>query len=250
MCSLVLTAGAEAGAWTKRKYEGLFIGGVGLHWLDPHDLPANHGHRKLEYSAYLEFGLTDRITLVGRGGYQELSDRLRPAKSKPLPPRTGFGGLEAGVRVGLMNRGRWASSAQVMAGIPGSGENWINEEFGARGGDVDLRLQLGRAVGEGAFIEASTGVRLRGEEAADELRLDLTAGADFLFGTDVMIQTYSVWSLGNPIEADRYTGHRVQTSLLVPVGEANTLQFSALTSFSQQRMSEEFAVTFSLWRSF
>jgi hypothetical protein len=152
---------AQAGAWTKRQHDGLFIGGLAMHWLDPFDQPARFGTLKIETFAYVEYGLTDRITLVGRGAVQQLFDRVQPAKKKRPPPRTGIGGLEAGVRIGLFERGRWASSLQVMAGIPGSGENWNNEAFGARGGDVDLRVQIGRSIGQSGFIEVATGMRLR-----------------------------------------------------------------------------------------
>jgi len=248
--ALGLTAGAEAGAWTKRKHEGLFIAGLGVHWLDPYDQPANHGQRKAEASIYVEYGVTDRITLVGRGAYQQLHDRLRPIKKKPAPPRSGFGGLELGARLHLIARGSWTSSVQVLAGIPGSGENWINEDFGARGGDVDIRAQLGRSLGGGAFVEAAAGVRLRGVDAADEIRLDLTAGRRFLFGTRWMMQSYSVWTTGADRSQPGYTGHRVQASILIPVGRANTAQISVLTTINQRRMSEETAFIASVWRSF
>jgi hypothetical protein len=248
--TLLTSSGAEAGAWTKRKYDGLFIAGLGVHWLDPYDRPANQGHLKAELSVYLEYGLTDRITLVGRGAVQQLHHRIRPTKKKPAPPQSGIGGLELGARIGLMQRAAWASSVQVMAGIPGSGENWINEAFGARGGDVDIRAQLGRSLGTSAFIEAAAGVRLRGEGASNEVRLDLTAGCDFILGTRLMMQTYSVWALGPSQIGPSYTGHRLQASLLAPTRGANMAQISVLTTVNKQRMREETAFIASVWRSF
>lgn len=248
--TLLTSSGAEAGAWTKRKHEGLFIAGLGMHWLDPFDRPANQGHLKAEFSVYLEYGLTDRITLVGRGAYQQLHDRTRPTKKKPAPPQSGIGGLELGARINLVQRAAWASSVQVMAGIPGSGENWINQAFGARGGDVDIRAQLGRSLGESAFIEAAAGMRLRGEGASDEVRLDVTAGCDFILGARLMMQTYSVWASGPSQIGPAYTGHRLQASLLIPIRGANTAQISVLTTVSKQRMSEETAFIASVWRNF
>ncbi len=250
VCVLVFPASADAGAWTKRKYEGLLIAGLGAHWLDPHARPASLGTIKLEASLYAEFGLTDRITLVGRGGYQQVFDRRQPLKKALPPPRAGFGGLALGARVGLVGRGRWASSLQVMAGIPGSGENWINEAFGARGGDLDLRLQLGRSIGGHGFVAVSTGARFRGEGVANEARLDISAGCDFVFNTRVMVQSYSVWALGGNPAQPAYSGHRLQVSLLLPVGQANSVQLSVLRTMNQQRMSDEFAVMASVWRSF
>lgn len=250
IAGLALPASAEAGAWTKRKYEGLVIAGLGMHWLDPYAQPANRGHLKIEASLYVEFGLTDRITLVGRGAFQQLHQRITAFKKKPAPPVSGIGGIELGARVQLLQRGRWAVAGQVMAGIPGSGENWINQAFGARGGDVDTRLLVGRSIGEGAFVELSAGMRHRGDNASDEIRVDLTAGSDFLFGTRVMAQTYSVWAVDSDRQHVSYTGHRFQASLLLPTSGKSMVQISALTTVNQQRMSEEFAVTASIWRSF
>jgi hypothetical protein len=248
--ALALSAGAEAGAWTKRKHEGLFIAGLGVHWLNPTDQNINNRRLKAEASLYVEFGLTDRITLVGRGAYQQLHEMVIPLKKKPPPPRAGFGGMEVGARVNLLQRGRWAASAQVSAGIPGSGENWINEDFGARGGGVDVRAQLGRSVGDAAFLEAAVAVRLRGEDTSEEVRLDLTAGCDFIFGTRVMLQSYSVWAMGVSGERPAYASHRIQASILIPAGRANTAQFSLLSTMHQQSMSEETAFIAALWRSF
>lgn len=240
---------ADAGAWTKRKHEGLFISGLGFHWLNAQSQPGATDSTKLEASLYLEYGLTDRVTLVARGGYQEIH-QAEVGSTEPARKLTGFGGLEVGARIGVLDRERWAGALQILAGIPGSGENWINEAFGARGGDLDIKAQLGRSLGDSAFVEVGSGIRLRGEEAANELRFNATAGCDFVWNTSVMVQTYSVWALDGNRTQPAYSGHRVQASLLVPIWQQNTLQISTLRTVARQDMSEETAVLVSIWRDF
>lgn len=255
----VLAAPAQAGAWTKRQYEGLFITGVGLHWLEPAIANGPPDQLKREAFLYFEYGLSERITLLGRGAYQEMRDltprQAPPAKLKKKPVRTGrirtgIGGLELGARLRLFEAGRWASSVQIVAGIPGSGENWNNEGFGVGGGDIDTRLQIGRSVGAHGFVEVGFGVRARRGAASDELRVDLSAGCEFVLGTELMVQTYSVWALGSAPGQPAYSGHRLQASWLLPIWGRHSFQLSALTTLTENQMSREVAVMAALWSRF
>lgn len=166
-------------------------------------------------------------------------------------PETGLGGIEAGLRVQILQRGRWALSAQAAAGIPGTGENRNNDRFGEGGGSVELRVQAGRSFGRSTFVNASLGVRSLPNSRRDEMRLDLTAGTHVMRGVRVMAQTYSVWSLGDvPIRNYSYSGHRAQLSVLWPIDDRRRAQLSALTTLSRTNMSRETAIMASVWRTF
>ena len=250
---------AHAGAWTKRKHEGLLITGMGLHRLEASIADGSSDRLKREAFFYVEFGLAERITVLGRGAYQEMRDltgvQRSPVTLKKKPARTGevrtgWGGLELGGRLRLLDAGRWTSSLQVTAGIPGSGENWNNEGFGVGGGDVDTRIQAGRAIGDRAFVEFGLGVRARLGEVSDELRLDMAAGCGFVRGTDLMVQSYSVWALSATPGQPAYSGHRIQASWLLPVRGRHSLQLSVLTTLAHDEMDRERAVTASVWTRF
>ena len=254
-----LSAPVHAGAWTKRQHEGLFITGMGLHWLEPTNADGPPNRLKREAFLYFEYGLTGRITLQGRGAYQEMRDltalQALPDKLKKKPVRTGriqtgFGGLEFGARLRLIEAGRWASSFQLVAGIPGSGENWNNASFGVGGGDLDARLQIGRSVGDHGFFEVGFGMRARRDVMSDEFRLDMSAGCAFLLGTELMVQTYSVWGLGAAPGQPAYSGHRLQVSWLAPIRGRHSVQLSALTTLAHDQMSREMAVMAALWSRF
>ena len=250
----LVSAPAQAGAWTKRKHEGLFISGLGMHWLEPAVQDTAPDRLKREAFVYFEFGMIDRITLQGRGAYQEMHDlSASPADMREPGNRqtqSGFGGLELGIRYRLADQGRWTSSLQMTAGIPGSGENWNNEGFGVGGGDLDTRLQLGRSVGDDSFVEMGVGFRARRGGASDEVRIDLSAGRNFIWGSELMVQSYSVWALSDQPARPAYFGHRLQTSLLVPLRGESRLQISALTTVAQKNMSRETAVMLSIWNNF
>jgi hypothetical protein len=168
-----------------------------------------------------------------------------------LAPETGVGGLEAGVRYRLVQRDRSVVSAQLMLGLPGSGENWNNLRFGDGGVSADLRLLAGRSFGRSTFVNLSGGVRVLPGDRPDEMRLDLTAGTHIARGIRVMAQTYSVWSLGGGVsDLHGYSGHRAQLSVLWPVDSRRRLQISALTTLGRDNMSRETALIASVWRRF
>lgn len=166
-------------------------------------------------------------------------------------PETGVGGLQAGVRYRLMDRGRFVLSLQAVAGLPGDGENLNNLRFGEGGGSADVRVLAGRSFGRSTFFDLSAGVRLAPDDQADEVRLDMTAGTHVGRGVRVMAQTYSVWSIADRPEAARsYSGHRAQLSVLWPLDSRRRAQLSVLTTLGRDNMSRETALIASVWRSF
>lgn len=168
-----------------------------------------------------------------------------------LPPQSGVGGLEAGVRYKLRHDGRWALAVQGLAGLQGTGENWNNDEFGDGAGSLDLRLQAGRSFGRSTFLSVSGGARVLQGDRPDEVRVDITAGTHVMRGVRVMAQTYSVWSIGTGrYQRHEYSGHRLQLSVLWPIDDVRRAQIAALTTFERDNMSRETAIMASLWRTF
>ena len=65
-------APAHAGAWTRDKGDGLLILGVSIHELLPAPGYDAFDRLKGEWSAYGEYGLSDRLTVVGRAAWQSM----------------------------------------------------------------------------------------------------------------------------------------------------------------------------------
>lgn len=257
----LVSASAEAGAWTRPKGEGLFILGYSLHRLEPGSDQGGRVSLKYEASVYGEFGLSDQLTLVGRAAWQTVADgnvvgvaqsEIASAPSEPASlSQSGVGGIELGARYRLFESGRWVGSVQAVVNVPSSGENQNNDRFGEGVGGLDLRTQLGRSVGQSGFFSLSSGWRTHEGPRPDELRLDLTAGIDVIDGITAMAQTYSVWSLSDQtITNYSYAGHRAQLSILVRLSDSQHGQLSVLSTFAHDNMSEERALMASIWRRF
>jgi hypothetical protein len=247
--------------WTRPPGDRLSITTVSVHRLDSQ--AGRPDLIKEEVAAYGEYGLTPAITLIGRSAVHSLREDV-PVQRRvvvidkkkteiEIPPERefGVGGIELGARVRLRRKGPWVVSAQGVFGVPGSGENQINARFGEGGGDTDLRLQVGRGLGERGFVAASGGWRNRRGADQDEIRLDLTAGRALGRGVHVFVQSYSVWSIEAGAGAPRdYSGHRLQASIVVPVSRRMRLQIGVMGTVRSRDMAREQAALVSLWRRF
>jgi hypothetical protein len=247
--------------WTRPAGDRLTITTVSVHRLDSQ--AGRPDLIKEEVALYGEFGLTSAVTLIARSAVQSLREDV-PVQRRVvvidkkkteilIPPERefGVGGIELGARVRLRRKGPWVVSAQGVFGVQGSGENQINARFGEGGGDTDLRLQVGRGLGEHGFVAASGGWRDRRGADQDEIRLDLTAGRALGRGVHVFVHSYSVWSIQDGAGAPRdYSGHRLQASLVLPVSRRMRLQIGVLGTVRSRDMAREQAALVSLWRRF
>jgi protein XagA len=241
----VLAAGAcvpaQAGAWTKPRGEGLLINTTSFHYLDR--APGGISQTKQETALYAEYGLSHRVTLVGRAALQSI-DRTG------IDPWRGIGGAQAGARLRLYREGRWAASLQTTYSARTGGENRNNAALGEGGGDLELRLMAGRAIASSGFVDVQGAFRRRPGGAADEIRLDMTAGTHIWRGVRVMAQSYSVWSVGGPDGFDSYASHRLQGSIIWPVSRRLHVQVGVLRTASARNTGYERAAFVSAWRSF
>lgn len=210
---------------------------------------------KQEYAAYGEFGLTDRVTILGRIGLQSLSeDRQSTSEDQTnilQQSAFGVGGVEIGSRVRFARHNAWVFSSQMMLGVPGAGENANNLSFGDSGGDVDLRFLAGRSIDSAKFISISAGWRNRRGLPSDEWRFVIAMGHKFTNGIETHAQTYSVISEpGGDIGPSSYQGHRLQLTALLPISRKARLQISALNSLYSHNIADERAVILGVWRKF
>ncbi|MCH8488945.1 MAG: hypothetical protein LAT81_03305 [Oceanicaulis sp.] len=235
------SAPAQAGAWTKPRGQTLMISTQSVHYFDR--APGGVSQSKQESAVYIEYGWRDHITLVGRAALQSI-DR------SAIEPWRGVGGVEVGARVRLYRGERWVMSAQAPASLRTGGENRNNAALGEGGGDLDLRLMAGRSFGRSTFIDVNGGWRRRPGGAADELRLDLTAGTHIWRGARVMGQSFSVWSTGGPPGFDGYASHRLQGSVIWPLSSRSRMQVGAMRTASARNTGVERSAFVAVWRTF
>lgn len=204
---------------------------------------------KREIALFLEHGLTRAWTLVARPAYQQVSIGRESAEEE----ETGFAAFEIGARRVLFNRDAFVASAQMLAILPGEGENVLDAPLGAGGGGAEARLLVGRGFdgwGEGGFIEAQTGYRWRAGEDADEARLDLTVGWRPSRRWTGLLQGFSAWSMAEPTALRPYDHHRVQLSAVRRINERWSFQIGGFRTVAGRNVIAEQAGFISLWRRY
>ena len=187
-----MTCAAFAGAWTQ-KWGGYYFKLAAGYLNSTKDIDADGKQvekasmgelRDLNYSAYLEYGLLDRLTLVASAPYKRLRDirTLRDLNSvvtgTALEKRSGFGDLEV--------RLRWRLASQplvVSVAAGGKVPLWYGEDNGTRvplsskEADVDVRLLLGRSLYPfPGYVTGEVGYRIRDGFFSNEVLYFLEAG--------------------------------------------------------------------------
>ena len=244
-------APASAGAWTRPAGSGLTITSASHHAFDLSNSDA--AFSKIETSIFTEYGLTDRLTLVGRVAREtrfrrSVSQVSKAGATYSLSFNTvsqGWGELEAGMRLNALEYGDWVLSSQISAvRFPGDPDDALNAVpiWGA-----DARLLLGRSLGARMFAEAQLAHRSRFDNAGGEHRMDLTFGLRPSERWLVMAQTYSAWG---ERYAQPYESHRLHISVTAPVADRLSLQLGATNSFYNDGLSPERAYVIALWREF
>ena len=196
LTAIVLTAfqgQAYAGAWLQKKGHGLLI--LSTTMLSSGQVLDAAGHsvnipryNRFDVDAWLEYGLTDRMTLVFRPQFRSVS------LAKPYDLHyAGIGYTALGVRVGLWSSSETVFSLQSLLRIPG------DPLVGASQFETDTRLLYGHSFRLGtwpAFIDTEFAYRFRGGVVPDEIRSDVTFGIRPRPDAMVMAQGFSTFSFG------------------------------------------------------
>lgn len=172
---------AAAGAWPMPEGEGLAITTFTFNDADKSynskgALVSGGGLRRFEASLYLEYGLTDRFTLVSQS---TLTHReTDPPFSSTY---TGLDYSELGLRALLAQGEGWVVSAQASGRLPGASDDRDPAQIGLTDPEADFRVMVGRSFeveGAPAFAELQTGYRARFGDPSSEFRIDGTLGVE------------------------------------------------------------------------
>jgi hypothetical protein len=136
-------------------------------------------------SAFLEYGLTGRLTLQSKLAFARGGDAFGAYE--------GAAPAELGLRWAVLRDRRTAVS--VYAGVisPGEGENAVYVSRVRSDGDAELRAMLGRSGrwrGRPVFVDVQA-ARLWRIGAPDETRLDAAVGVDVTPRWLVLVQAYA-----------------------------------------------------------
>ena len=193
---ILQTCTAFAGGWTHPRGKGYFKLNEQIIRSSSYFQPSGDkiditDQSRYTTSLYGEFGLVERLTLVGYiPFYQHISEDRHGADAK-----TGTGDWELGARIGLLADRATVVSIQVMAGLP-LGDSYTDQEVGLFTGDGEFNQLFSLQVGHSlwptpGYLKAEIGFNNRESDYSDELRYALEAG--FMVGERAGV---SVWLRG------------------------------------------------------
>jgi hypothetical protein len=246
---------AQAGAFMMPEGQGQMIAGVGYieatRTFTRFDKAVRTpAFREIEASAYVEYGLTDWLTLVAAPTVARMHG------GEPGETYTGSDESAIGARLPLYRDDVRIVSVQALAepALPGAGgAAAVNALGGPNAWAADFRAQYGQAFpvlgGEG-FVDIEPSVRLRGGGWPTETHLDVTLGLRPKPRLMILLQdfTQSAPSGGPRAPATLFT--KVALSLVYDLAPAWSVQAGGLMVPTGRNAGREIGPLAALWHRF
>jgi hypothetical protein len=210
-------------------------------------------YNKFELNALLEYGATDRVTVMVAPGAQHVDI------AEPEAQRTGLGYSEIGARARLAggtlaDGSAWVLSGQTLLRVPGTFERANPAAVGTTEPELDVRGLAGFAFAAGpfpAFVDLQLAQRFRFGGFPDELRADLTFGLRPAAHWLLLAQSLNVLSEGDgPPGFPSYRYHKFQLSAVYDLTTALSLQLGGFTTFAGRNALQENGVILGAWYRF
>ena len=269
VCLCVSACGtAHASAWTETAGTGQIIFNISYfqtsHQYDGsgHVVPLGNGgyFRQFQLNPYIEFGLSDRTTLIVDAyipflGYRDIYGPLSSA---------GWGDSEVGIRRRITPlSSRWVFSTQGTVLFPGYPADRTPPP-GNHNVDVEARVLLGRGVQFSSekrnfFWDLEAAYRYRNGPPADQVRIDGTVGIEPFRRLMLLQQFFAIKSLrnGSPITADTnpnaqsdFDLYKIQSSLVLKLDKNTRVQLGWVGTLSGRNTGRGPTLLVSLWRNF
>ena len=202
-------------------------------------------YRKFELGTYIEYGLSDRLTLIAQPFF-ETARQDSTAVSVP--------GAEIGARFGLANFGSTVVSVQGLLNIPLDSRQLPQAGFDED--DIfsgDLRLLLGHTFevhGAAGFFDLQGGYRWQGDGAPNEWHADFTAGLRPQSHVLVMLQTFATLADSGTAVCERYAWIKLQESLVYDLSRSWAVQGGFFETVAGTNAGRELGPMVALWYHF
>lgn len=203
---------AQAGPWPRREGSTFVSADVRLSW-PKHLLAGLPGEMMQYYTLYVEYGLTERLTL-GLDLGRSVSGNGKTVVFLQYPLRSRDRGLQATAQLGF---GRISGKAVVRPG---------------------LALGWGGKLG---WTSAEAVAEIRPETGMTDLKLDLTLGVNLFEDSKWILQMQT----GAPQEAPEFA--RIATSVILPLPHGLKAETGVTWGLEGD---ESFGVKFGLWKEF
>ena len=253
---LLLPAAAHAGAWTlsEGKGQAALIGTLSqasqiFDWKG--NVVGAPRYTKFELQGLLEYGVTDRLTVMLLPGMQHVSIDV-PGN----PNRTGLGYTDLGARYRVLEGQNWVLSGQATVRVPGTFDTGNPAAIGYTGFETDIRALFGYSfavAGMPAFINLEAAQRFRFGGPPSEFRFDATFGVRPAPNWLLLTQVFNVVSEGTgqaPFFSNSYNYHKLQVSVVYELNTRWAIQAGAFTTFAGRNALQENGVLLGTWYKF
>lgn len=207
-------------------------------------------YRKFELEPLLEYGVTDRFTLMFGPTLQHI-DIAPPVDAS----RTGFGYTEVGGRYRFWQNDGWVFSGQSLLRIPGTTDDRNPAAIGYTDPELDMRLLFGKSFNIGpvnAFVDLEPAQRFRAGDPPNEFRFDATFGVHFTPQWMLLLQSLNVISegAGSSVFFPSYDYEKFQVSVVYNFAPAWALQLGGYRTYAGRNALLENALVTALWYRF
>ena len=197
-----------AGAWTMQKGKLYDRFSLNYYFADDNfngdgdrtDFPDNGDFQDFHASNYIEYGLTDRITVINSICYKYLDQDNNNSDTKS----NGIGDIDLGVKFRLSEGSLGVLSVQGLSKIPEAYDKNAELPLGNGQYDFELRLLYGRSLYPHipGYCNFEIGYRWRLDAPADELRYLAEFGMDFTKQLYARVKLDGIYSMHNGSKFD------------------------------------------------
>lgn len=207
-------------------------------------------YQKIDVQTLMEYGLTNRLTLILSPGLQHVEIGTG-AGSRSGDPYY----VEAGARYRFVKSGNWVLSGQTTVRWAGNSGGTANATpVDDTGTEIDIRGLFGYAFSfahRPSFIDVQVGHRFRSGNEPDEVHADVTFGIRPSPKWLLLAQSFNVISEGAGRPGfPSYDYLKFQPSVVYQLTKRAALQVGGFTTFTGRHSIQENGVVLGAWYKF
>lgn len=246
---------AWAGAWTLPEGTGQWLASLtastSIAYLEgSHGLMPTPRYNKDEFSALIEYGVTNHLTAIFDPELQHI-DIAAPTSAA----RSGLGYTEFGARYEFFEVPDWVASGQATLRIPGTTDTSNPAAVGYTDVQADLRALFGhnfKIADQPAFADLEVAERLGTAGGPSEFRIDGTLGVKIVPRWMLLVQSFNVFSEGAvaPLYGGSYQYFKLQVTAVYTLTPTWWLQGGGFTAYAGENALQENGVILGVWHQF
>jgi hypothetical protein len=258
----LIASAVYAGAWTRQAGSGLYIQNASYYFTNKFfDNSGNKktfsGYGKYELNPYLEYGLSDRLTIGSNIFLQRVSQTTNNINNQT---NWGIGDSEFFSRLRLWQKNGFIVSAEPMVKLPSLVREAAMPQIGNRNFDAAITLSGGygyKAWQLNHFVNIDIGYNHRFGSPHDQVKFSGTAGFSVSENWMVIAQVFNTSRFGTNIaptftesSADDYNLTKLQISAIYKIDSKLSLQTGIFSNIAGRNSGAGNGVVLAVLKTF